>query len=72
MALMVKTPPDLAGDTRNLGLIPGLGRCPGGGNSNPLRYSYMENSMDRGARWAPAHGATKNQTQLSTHTHMYG
>ena len=32
----------------DLGLIPGLGRSPGGGNGNPLRYSYLENSMDRG------------------------
>ena len=38
-----------AGDTRDAGLIPGLGRCPGEGNSNPLQYSCMENSMDRGA-----------------------
>ena len=37
-----------AGD---LGMIPGLGRSPGGGHGNPLQYSYMENSMDRGAWW---------------------
>ena len=34
------------------GLIPGLGRSPGVGNSNPLQYSCLENSMDRGTRWA--------------------
>ena len=38
-----------AGDTRDAGLIPGLGRCPGGGKGNPLQYSCLENSMDRGA-----------------------
>ena len=37
------------GDTRDAGLIPGLGRSPGGGNGNPLQYSCLENSMDRGA-----------------------
>ena len=36
----------------NLGLIPGLGRSPGEGNGNPLQYSCLENSMDRGAWWA--------------------
>ena len=38
-----------AGDARDAGLIPGLGRCPGEGNSNPLQYSCMKNSVDRGA-----------------------
>ena len=41
---------------RDTGLIPGLGRCPGGGNGNPLQYSCLENSMDRGAWQAPIHG----------------
>ena len=45
-----------AGD---LGLIPGLGRSPGEGNSTPLQYSRLENSMDRGAWWAIVHGVTK-------------
>ena len=36
-------------DAGGAGLIPGLGRSPGGGNGNPLQYSYLENSMDRGA-----------------------
>ena len=44
---MVKNPPPSAGD-----LIPGSGRSSGGGNSNPLQYSCLENSMDRGAWWA--------------------
>ena len=36
-------------NARDMGLIPGLGTSPGGGNGNPLQYSFMENSMDRGA-----------------------
>ena len=47
-----------------LGLIPGLGTSPGGGNGNPLQYSYWENSMDRGAWWGKIHGVAKSQTQL--------
>ena len=44
-----KEPPANAGDIRNVGLIPGSGRYPGVGNVNPLHYSCLENSMDRGA-----------------------
>ena len=51
-----------AGD---LGSIPGLGRFPGEGNGYPLQYSCLENSMDRGAWWATAHGVAKSQTRLS-------
>ena len=50
-----------AGD---MGSIPGLGRSPEGGHSNPLQYSCLENPMDRGAWWAPVHGVTKSQSQL--------
>ena len=46
--LVVKNPPANAGDTREVGLIPGLGRSPGVGNGNPLQYSCLESSMDRG------------------------
>ena len=46
----------------DLGLIPGLGRCPGEGNGNPLQYSYLENSMDRRAWQATVHGVAKNRT----------
>ena len=56
-----------AGD---MGLIPVLGRAPKGGNGNPLRYSCLENPMDRGAWWAKVHRVTKSWTrlkQLSTH-----
>jgi len=45
-----------AGD---LGLIPESGRSTGKGNGNPLQYSCLENSMDRGAWWAAVHGVTK-------------
>ena len=45
--------------------IPGLGRSPGEGNGYPLQYSYLENSMDRGAWWATVHRVTKSQTGLS-------
>ena len=43
MALVVKNPPANGGDARDVGSIPGLGRSPEGGHSNPLQYSYMEN-----------------------------
>ena len=46
---MVKNLPASVEDTRDAGLIPGSGRSPGGGNCNLLQYSYLENSMDRGA-----------------------
>ena len=43
---MVKNPPANEGDIRDVSLIPGLGRTPGGGHGNPLQYSCLENSMD--------------------------
>ena len=43
MVLVVKNLPTNAGDIRDAGLIPGLGRCPGGGHGNPLQYSCLEN-----------------------------
>ena len=46
---MVKNPPANAGDIRDAGSIPESGRSPGGGHSNPLQYSCLENAMDRGA-----------------------
>ena len=51
-----------AGD---LSSIPGSGRSPGEGQGNPVQYSCLENSMDRGAWWATVHGAAKSRTQLS-------
>ena len=48
MALVVRNLPANEGDSRESGSAPGLGRCPGGGNSNPLQYSPWETHMDRG------------------------
>ena len=45
---MVKNPPANAGDIGDTSSITGSGRCPGGGNGNPLQYSCLENPMDRG------------------------
>ena len=53
---VVKTPPANAGDLRDVGSIPGWGGSPGGGNGNPLQYSYLENPMDRGTWQATVHG----------------
>ena len=64
----VKNPPPKAGDA---GLMPGLGRSPGGGNGNPLQYSCWDNTMNRRAWRATVHAVAKSQTrlkQLSTHT----
>ena len=61
---MVKNPPANAGDTRDMGSIPGWGRSPEGGNGNPLQYSFLENPMDRGAWWTTVHGVAKSQTRL--------
>ena len=60
-----------AEDIRNVGLIPGLGRSPGGGHDNPLQYSSLENSMDRGAWRTMVQRVAQSQTQLkqpSMHT----
>ena len=53
---MVKNHPVNAGDTRDASLIPGWGRSPGEGNGNPLQYSCLGNTMDRGAWRATVHG----------------
>ena len=47
------------------GSIPGLGRSPGEGNGNPLQYSYLATSMNRGAWWAKVHGVAKSWTKLN-------
>ena len=52
---MVKNPPANAEDARDAGSIPGLGRCPGEGNDNPLQYSCLGNPLGRGAWWATVH-----------------
>ena len=64
VALMVKILPANAGDRRDAGLIPRSGRSPGGGHGNPLKYSCLENFMDRGAWWATVHRVTKSWIQL--------
>ena len=53
----------------NGGSIPGSGRSPGEGNGNPLQYSCLENSMERGALEATVHGVAKSRTGLSDFTH---
>ena len=65
VVLVVKNPPANAGDARDAGSIPGLGRSSRVGNGNLLQYSCLENPMDGGAWWAAAHGAAESQTQLS-------
>ena len=59
---------ETACNTGNLGSISGSGRSLGERNGNPFQYSYLENSMDRGAWWATAHGVTKSQTHWPTNT----
>ena len=59
MVLVVKNLPANAGDLRDAGSIPELG-----GHVNPLKYSCLENCMDRGAWQATGHRVTKSQTQL--------
>ena len=59
-----------AGDTGNMGSIPGSGRSPREGNDNPLQYSCLGNPVDRGAWQTTVHGVPKSQPQLkrwSTH-----
>ena len=58
---MVKNPPTNAGDLRDASSIPGSGRSPGGGHGNPLQYSFLEDPMDRGARWTIDHRVAKSR-----------
>ena len=61
VALEVKNPHANAGDLRDKGSIPGLGRSPGESHGNPLQYSCLENSTDRGGWQAIVHKVTKSQ-----------
>ena len=70
MLLEVKNPPASARDVKDAGSIPGSGRSPEEGNSNPLQYSCLENPMDRGAWGSTVHGASKNRARVST-AHTY-
>ena len=64
VVLVVKNAPAKGGDARDLGMIPGSGRSLGGGNGNPVQYSYLENSMDRAAWRVTVYATTKSQTWL--------
>ena len=65
---VVKNSPANAGDTKDVGSIPGSGRYPGGGHGNPFQYSCLENPMDREAWRATVHSVTKSQTRLKWHS----
>ena len=66
VALVVKSLPANVGDVRNVGLIPGSGRSPGGGQGYPVQYSCLENPMDRGAWPATVHGVAELYTTEAT------
>ena len=66
---MVEYPPASAEDMRNSGSVPGLGRSPGGGHGNPLQYSCLENSTDRGDWWAITHAGHKESDMTERLTH---
>ena len=65
MAQLVKNLPANAGDVRDEGLIPGLGRSPGKGNRNPFQYSCLENPIERGTWQAIVHVATEDLVMIS-------
>ena len=56
---------NLPANARDVGSVPGLRRCPGEGNGNPLQYSCLGNPMDRGVWQASVHKVTKSRTRLS-------
>ena len=66
VALVVKSPLVNAGDTRDMGSIPGSGRSPGVENGNPLQYSCLKNSTDRGTWQVTVHGVAKSHTCMRT------
>ena len=61
---MVKNPPANARDARDVGSIHGLGRSLGERDGNPIQYSFLEKTIDRGAWRATVHGVAKSQTRL--------
>ena len=70
MVLVVKKLSANAGDPRDVDLIPGWGRFLGEGNGNPLQYSCLESSMDRGAWWATVYGVTVRHDWATEYTHI--
>ena len=64
VVLVVKNPPANTGDIRDVGLIPGSGRPPGGGHGNTLQYSCLENPKDRAAWRTAVHGVAKSRKRL--------
>ena len=64
VALVVENLPANAGDVRDMGLIPGSGRYPGGGHGNQLQYFCLENPIDRGTWKVIVYKVAKSQTQL--------
>ena len=67
----LKNLPANARDLKDVGLILGLGRYPGGGNDNPFQCSCWENPMDRGAWWATVYEVTETQTRPSISPHFH-
>ena len=65
MCMLAQAVKNLSNNAGDLGLIPGWEKSLGEGNSNPLQYSCLENSMNRGAWWVTVYGVTKSQTPLS-------
>ena len=62
VVLVIMSLPAKAGDVRDVGSIPEMGRSPGEGHGNPLQYSFLENSINRGAWRATVHGVAQSQT----------
>ena len=66
MVLVVKTPPATAEDVRDVGLIPGSGRYPGGGHGNPLQYPCLENPMDEEPGGLQSIGLQSDMTEVTS------
>ena len=69
VALVVKNPPTNAGDARDMGSIPGLGRFPGRGYGNPLQHSCLGNHMNRGG-WRATSMGSQRVGHDSAYTHL--
>ena len=64
---MVKNPSANAGDIRDVGSVPGSGRSPGGGHSNPLQYFFLENPMNKKVWWAVVQRFTESDLTETTY-----